>query len=645
MTFGGANRAGFGEAVVLPDGMNGQIALGHPMVFAPVQWDFSRAPPRRGKSVEELVSDSWERERYIQMHMHFQQQQQQLQHPQQALICPQDFGPAPGYLENQAYLKQTSGMHQTCWEYEDCDKIPYRDGLPQQRNQFFYHTPEAVFQEPRPQNWTGNHCFYEPKEDVNFTDHRGNKDHVWSPQTKEYPNHIKRDRYDHWDVYEYYDEQEHNRRRDQTGRDTYYDRDKRDYSDKKRGNYRERNRYEHRDNDYYDHKELDTYDRYNRKDLDNYDRYDHKDSLRRDYYDTKQRQKYAYRDTKYCGHREKEFSDHRDSDRYDCKPRDQYDCRREDRNYNKESEQDRKKFGRYASREKGSYDQRDNDQYEQRKGDRSKYREKDTDDRKKVDHYKCRENPDAEYKEKDHYAWQGDAQLEFKDRVTYDSRKDARYKLKEKVQYDRRETGHYDYMEHLHEQRQKDSYRERDRYQPRDADCYYYRDKGNRDHRSDDCYDNEVKDYFEDREWEDDQYELKSRGYFKVSQDGYSSDNDRWKHIKEWQKDVYHSQTVRERGVRSYEDPITLSQFDHEDTKNGACIDPVSGRLDVEKQGWKKQKALYTGSLDRNSFYRRTAPSSLRKSEFVINRKEKQGKNLCSSTDRTITPTKARKQI
>ncbi|XP_047673259.1 dynamin-binding protein isoform X3 [Tachysurus fulvidraco] len=621
--------------------MNGQIALGHPMVAAPVPWDFSRAPPQRGKSMEELVSDSWERERYIQMHMHFQQQQQ-LQHLQQAMVYPQDFGPAPGYLENQAYLKQTTGMHQTCWEYEDCDKIPYRDDLPQQRNQFFYHTPEAVFKEPRsPQKWTGNHCFYEPKEDVNFTDHRGNRDHVQSPQTKEYPNHIKRDRYDHWDVDEYYDEQEHKRRRDQTGRDAYYDRDKRDYSDKKRGNYRERNHYEHRDSDYYNHKELDTYDRYNQKDLDNSDHYEHKDSLRRDYYDSRQRQKYAYRDTEYCGHREKEFSDLRGSDQYVRKPKDRYDCRAEGRNYNRESEQDRKKFNRYAYREKDSDDQRDDDQYEQRKGDCSKYREKDIDDRKKVDHYKCRENPDVEYKEKDHYAWQGDAQADLKDRDTYDSRKDTRYKLKEKVQYDRREKGHYEYMEHLHEQRPKDSYRERDRYQLQGYDHYYHRDKGNKYHRSDDCYDNEIKEYFENREWEDDQYEHKSRDYSKVSTDGYSSDYDRWKHIKEWQKDVYHSQTVRERGVRSYKDPITLTHFEHEDTKNGACIDPGSGRLDVEKQGWKKQKPQYSGSLDRNSFYRRTAPSSLRKSEFVINRKEKQEMAVLSAQPKSQEPAPA----
>lgn len=577
--------------------MNGQIALGHPMVFAPVAWDFSRAPPRRGKSVEELMSDSWERERYIQMHMHFQQQQQ-LQQPQQPVICPQDFGPAPGYLEHQAYLKQASGMHQTCWEYEDCDKIPYRDGFPQQQNQFFYHTPEAVFQEPRrPQEWTGNHCFYEPKEDVNLTDHRGNKDHVQSPQTKEFPNYINRYRHNSWDVDEYNDEREHYSRWDQNA---YYDRDKRDYYDKKKGNYRERDRYDHRDSDYYDRKELDTYDRYNQKDMDNYD---HKDRMRRDYHDTRQRHKYAYRDTEHCGRREKEFSDHRDMDSYDRNQKDQYE-RRVDRNYNRGGEQDHKEFNRYAYREKDRNDQRDVDKYEQRKGDHSKYREKDIDDRRKVDYYKHRENSDAEYKEKDHYALQGDAHpdLEYKD--TYDSRKDSRYKLKEKVQYDRTEKGHYEHTEQgLHEQRQKDSWRDRDYYQLRDADRHYYRDKGNRHHRSYDCYDNEVKLYCEDSEWEDDKYEQKSRRYCKISTEGYSSDYDSWKHSK--------------------------------DTKNGVRIDPDSRRLDMEKQGWKKQKALYAGSLDRNSFYRRTAPSSLRKSEFVINRKEKQGNNLYSSSDST----------
>ncbi|TSK14758.1 Dynamin-binding protein [Bagarius yarrelli] len=599
-----------------------------------VPWNISKASPRRGKSVEELVSGSWEREQYIQMHMHFQQQQQQLQHQQQPIIYPQNFGPAPGFLENHAYLKQASGMHQTCWEYEDCDKIPYRDSLPQQKKQFFYQTPEAVFQEPRkPQPWTGNHCFYEPKEDMNFTDHRGNKDPVRSPQTKEFSHYIQRDRYDNWDMDHYYNEQEGNFGRHQARRDAYCDRDKRDHYDKKRGNCRERSRYEHRDSEYYDHKELDRYDRYNQKDMDNYDRIDHKSSMGRDYYDTRQRQKYANRDTE---HYVKEFGDHRDSDRHDRKQKDQYDRRRVDRNYNRESEQDRRKFNRYVSREEDSNDQRDNVHYEQRRRDCSKNKEKDH--RKKVEHYKRRENVD--YREKAHYEWQGEDQPDVKDRDTYDSKKDGRYKMKERVQYDRREKDkRYECMEHLGVQRQKHGFRERDRYQLRDADYYHYRDKGARDHGSDDCYNNEVQDYLEDREWEDNQYERRNRGYCKISTDGYSSDYDRWKHIKEWQKDVYHSQTVRERGARSFEDPVTLTQSDHEDNKNGERID--SGILDMEKQGWKKQKALYAGSLDRNSFYRRTAPSSLRKSEFVINRKEKQEMTLLSAQPKSLEPTSA----
>ncbi|XP_046709642.1 dynamin-binding protein isoform X3 [Silurus meridionalis] len=606
--------------------MNGQIAVGHPMGFAPVPWDFNRAPPRRGQSVEELVSDSWERERYIQMHMHFQQQQQL----QQPVIYPQDIGPAPGYFENKAHLKQASGMHQTCWEYEDCDKIPYREGLPQRSKPFFYNTPEAV-----PQKWTGNHCFYEPEEDVNFTDHRGNRDHVRSLQTKENPSDVNQDRLGYWDRDEYYDERETYSRRSQ---DAYYDRDKKDYYDKKRGNYRERDYYNRRGSDYYDHKELDKYDRYNEKVSDNYDYYDRKDSLPRDYPDTRQRNKCrdVYRDTERFGHKEREFHDLRDADRYERKQKDQYNHKRVERIYSIEDEQERKKLNRYAYREKDSNDQRDNDQYEQRKEACSKYREKDIDDCRKVDFYKCREYPDVAYKEKDHYACQGDDQPDFMEKETYSSRKDARYRLDEKAQYDHREKGHYEHMEHGTRQ---DSWRKKDHYH-KDADRYYFRDKSKRENRTDDCYD-KVDNYFEEREWEYDQYEQKHRRYGKIPTEGYSSDCDRWRRIKEWNRDVYHAQTVREKYVSSYEDPVIYNQPEYEDTKSGARFDPDSGRLGIEKQDLKKQKAHYVGSLDRNSFYRRTAPSSLRKCEFATKRKEKQEMALLSDQPKSVEPTPA----
>ncbi|XP_036428586.1 dynamin-binding protein isoform X3 [Colossoma macropomum] len=587
--------------------MKGQVALGHPMVFAPVPWDFSRAPPQRGKSVEELVSDSLERERYFQM-IHFQQQQHLQQQQQQQIICPQDFRPAPGHLENQAYVRQASGMRQPSWEYEDWDRITYREGLPQQRNQYYYHTPEAVFQEPRrPQEWAANHCFYVPKEDMNYAQPREDRDYVQSPRTKGSADHMDRDRCDYWDEYEYYDERERYSRRD---RYAYtYERDKRDYYDGERDNYREQDRYDDRGRDYYYQKELDTYDCR-----------DQKESKQRDYYDTRQRHRHRERD-----HREhrKEFSDHRESDRYERREKDQYDRRKGDRYNEREDEQGRRKADRYAYREKDVNDQRENDYYERKKGDRYKSREKDIDDRRKD--YEYRGNPDAGDPGNDHYEnYRGD----LKGKDLCDSSRSYHYKVKEKVQYDGRGKGHLE--EHHSEGREK--------HRPKDADQYDYREKDSRDYRIDDRYDSGVKDCFEDREEGDDQYDQKSKERYKAvrststdhKQEGYNSDYSSWKHSKEWEEDVYHTQTVRER--RSYEDPVTLNHFDHEGSKN---ICPGSGRLDPENQG-RNRKALYVGSLDRNSFYRRTAPSSLRKSEFATNRKQKQEMTLLSAQPKSL---------
>ncbi|XP_072522794.1 dynamin-binding protein isoform X3 [Salminus brasiliensis] len=577
--------------------MKGQVALGHPLVFAPVPWDLSRAPPRRGKSVEGLVSDNWERERYIQM-MQLQQQQQQ----QQQIICPQDFRPAPGYLEHQAYVRQANGMRQPSWEYEDSDRIPYREGLPQQRNQFFHHMPEAVFQEPRrPQEWAANHCFYVPGEDMNCVDPRENRDCVQSPRTKESTNHMDRDRYDYWDEEEYYEERERYSRRD---RYAYtYERDKRDYYDRERDHYRERDFYDRRGRDYYDQKELDVYDCY-----------DQRESKQRDYYDTRQRPGRGERDHY---ERRERFYDHRETDR---REKDQYDRRKEDHHNHRESEQDHRKSERYAYRERDIHDRRESDEYERRKGDRCKYREKDIYDHRKVDRYECRDNFVARDPENDR-----------KDKLPCDSGKGDRYILKETIQYDHNGKGHSEHLEQDSMRGEKYSVegRRKDHYQPRDADQYDYREKDSRDYRSDDRYDSGVKDCFDDRDGEDDQYDQKSKECYKEArsasidhkQEGYNSDHSSWKHSREWEEDVYRMQTVRER--RSYEDPVTLSHLDHEDDKPRVHIRPGSGRLDPEKQG-RTRKALYVGSLDRNSFYRRTAPSSLRKSEFAINRKQKQ---------------------
>lgn len=591
--------------------MKGQVALGHPMMFAPVPWDFSRAPPRRGKSVEELVSDGWERERYIQM-MHFQQQQQQ-----QQFISPQDFMPAPGHLEHQAYVRQANGMRQPSWEYEDWDRIPHREGLPQQPNQFFYQTPEAVFQEPRRlQEWDASHCFYVPREDMNYADHREDRDHVQSPRTKS-ANHMDWDRYDYWD--EDYEERTRYSRRD---RYAYtYERDKRDYYGRERDGYREKDRYDRRDRDYYEHKESDTYDR-----------------KQQDYSDPRHRHGYQERD-----HYERrgELHDYREGDRYDHREKEHYDRVKVDRYNHREGEQSRRKADGHAYREKDIDDRREIDRYERRKGDRLKSREKDVDYSRKLD----RENSDSRDPQNDCYEKHRNGNYyDLKSQDPCDSNKGDHFKHQDKVQYDRRGKGPSEHLDEDRTQgRKKDSVdgRRKDLCHPRDADRCDYREKDIRDYRSDDRYDSGVKDCFEYRDGEDDQYDQKSKELYREvrsasidqKQEGYNSDQSSWKPGREWEEDVYHKQTVRER--RSYEDPVTLY---HEGSKNRAHTRPGSGRTDLEKQD-QARKAHYVGSLDRNSFYRRTAPSLLRKSEFAINRKQKQGKILNkASTDSSTTP-------
>ncbi|XP_049320305.1 dynamin-binding protein isoform X3 [Astyanax mexicanus] len=622
--------------------MKGQVALGHPMVFAPVPWDMSRAPPRRGKSVDGLVSDNWEQERYIQM-MQFQQQQQlqlqqqqqlqlqpqqhqqlqqhqhlQQQQQQQQIICPQDFRPAPGYMENQAYFRPANGVRQPSWEYEDWDRIPYRENFQQQKNQFFHPMPEAVFQEPRrSQEWAANHCFYVPKEDVNCADPRENRDYAQSPRTKESANHKDRERYEYWDEDEYYEDRDRYSRRD---RYAYtYERDKRDYYDKERerDRYRERDCYDRRGRDYYDQREPDVNDRY-----------DQRESKERNYYNSRQRPGRKVRD--HYDHYEcrDQFHDCRETDddkHYDRREKDRSDRRKGDYQNHREGEQDRRKADRY--------DYRENYDYERRKEDRYKYREKDINENRKVDRYERSDSSEKDRCEN----YRGSNQ---KDKDLYDSGKGDCNTLKEKVQYERRGKGHSGCSEEDSVRGEKDSVdgRRKDHYQPRDANQYdAYCEQDIRDYRTDDRYDSGVKDCFD----EDDQFEQKGKEFYKEvrsasidhKQEGYNGDHSSWKHSGEWEEDVYHTQTLRE--GKSYEDPVTLRHFDHEYDKNQLHSGPGSEKLHPEKQS-RARKALYVGSLDRNSFYRRTAPSSLRKSEFAINRKQKQEMTLLSAQPKSV---------
>ncbi len=554
--------------------MKGQVILGHPMPFAPVPWDFNRAPPKRGKSVEELVSEGWEKERYIQM-LHFQQQQELLQ---QSVMCPQDFRPAPGHCEHQAYLGQANGDRQQCWEYEDWDKVPYREVPPQQ---FFYQSPEAVYQEPRkPQEWTGNHFFYQHQEELDYSDHR---DVAQSPRSKECPDYVTR--YKSWESDEYCEGREPYSRRDRYAYSS--DRDNQDYYDKELDNYRDEDR---RDRDYYDHKELDKYDRYDRRDK-------HYDSKHQQHYDSRKKDRYRYR-----GARENyqyERYDHREKDQIYDRNRDRY-----DRSY---CEEGRKRGDSYQYRDSDSIDRRDYDRYVERKGDYYDYKEKEKicSDLRKDDYCDRREKTGE----------RNSSKLDDKER----------YERKNGNHYDLKPRDRYDYRENCQsEQRDRFEPKERDPCQYREGDQRDYREKDGRNYWKDERYDSGVKDCYEDKGCESDQYDQKSRERYRDVRSNsleqrQESDHNSGRHCKEWEKDVYQKQTLKER--QSNENPVKLS-YDHKDQFSDR---PGSGKMDLEGQS-RIRKPVYVGSLDRNSFYRKTAPSSLRKSEFATNRKKKQGK-------------------
>lgn len=570
------------------DSMKGQVVLGHPGPFGAVPWDYGRAPPRRGKSVEELVSENWEREHCMpampSMPMHMPMPMQVPQPLQ--FTGPQDFRPAPGHWEYQTYLRPGNGTRQSSWEYEDWDRIPQREHLPpppqqqqqqqqHHREQYFYQSPEAVYHQPRkPQERPAGHCFYEGRDDPGYYDPRD----LRRQESYEYSD---GERYDCRNEDDYYRDRHSGSRNDDR-----YGGEKVDYYDQDRDDRRDADRYKSRSRDNYDQR--DQRDRYNQREGDRYDYKEGKqyDSRYQEHSDTKTRNRYNYR--------EKDYDyDRRDDGHYDYREKDHYERRPKD-HYSQRDGYDQKERDRYGDRrEKEYYDHREKDRYQRREADRYENRGK--------DHYDYREGDRGKHKEKDQYE-------------------------KEKGRYDRY------------------SSREDDYYKPRESDHYEVREKGRYDRydtREDDHYRQRESDHYED---------LRAPGTPERTREDYFDDHNREKTTKEWvEQDVmYHKHAVRER--RSYDDQVTLTRqrSDSHDPDSGWDVPrPGSGSGqsdgDSERRG-RTRKPCYTNSLDRNSFYRKTAPSALRKSEFATTRKQKTGKTKTQTGPRPVLHKKGSKQ-
>lgn len=283
-------------------------------------------------------------------------------------------------------------------------------------------------------------------------------------------------------------------------------------------------------------------------------------------------------------HREYE---RRYDDRYDDRDQDYYD----DRNYKERDDYYYERRDRYARRDKYS-DQRDYDRdyYEPKDRYREQQRERDRYYDKKDSYYDRRE--DERYDSRDRYDQRGEEAYS-KRRGNYESRDDQdRYREKDRfnrykdIADERRE-------DHYNSSRRRDPYREMDRYEQRDQYDYDREDRN---------YDPKARDRYRDlRSLSDDsRYEE------------YPPKDRKKTHCEEWVEQQNKKLAMGD----SFEDPGVYRAS--EDLERG--YESSSGGT---KRG---RRPVYVGSLDRNSFYRKTAPSSLRNSQFATTRKQKKGK-------------------
>ncbi|XP_061562139.1 dynamin-binding protein isoform X3 [Phycodurus eques] len=599
--------------------MKSPVVYGNPVMFAPVDWNFApEAPVRRGKSVEELGDAGWAKERERVAHLQHLQQLHQLQlqqqqvvypsygvvppgHPQQAMMtailgnpvpipgCPMPVhagmmqrGPAfavggalpppvhvaaswPAQWDNQGQGNQTS------WVYDEQQKSPSKDKTLQGQNVYYHPGSQDGHLDVRISEWKGKHCFYQGPEDY---DH----DYIQGPQEKDNRSQEEYAKLDE-------DRRRDNRLRDrQHNSDSYGHRSHReleeyDYKDK----YKYRDNYERRKHDRYDDREYYYEERRHRKhDLKEHDRY--KSEYEDDYDD-------AYRDVARRGDARRDDAHRDDARRDDARrddPRDRDRCYAQDKVYYDST--DNKRY-----REKDQY--REEDRYRERKYKDNYY------DRRSGDECDRREHS---YKDKEVCNRRSEENYSCRQRGKYESELDERSSDKQRDRYSRYKDAGDLRRDEYYDHRQKDDHRAKEHYQRQDS--YGYENEGLHNHTETDPYESrhEGRSHQKPR---DEYRDLRS-----LSVDSRYEEypkQQRKTHCEEWVEQQNKKLALRQ--MRSFEDPIVYRHSEEQEKgyeSSTGNAGPKRGR-----------KPVYVGSLDRNSFYRKTAPSSLRKSPFATNRK------------------------
>ncbi|XP_061911615.1 dynamin-binding protein isoform X3 [Entelurus aequoreus] len=334
-----------------------------------------------------------------------------------------------------------------------------------------------------------------------------------------------------------------------------------------------------------------TTDDYNRRGHREYEEYDYK-------YD--RRQPGRYDDDEYYEERRHRSHDLKERDRYNS----EYDdyCYQEDR---REDPRDRDRYYSqdcYDSKEGHRYKEKD---YYQHRGEDDRYKERKSYESDHREHY---------YKDKEVYNRRGEENYSTRRRTKYDSELDKRSGSKERDRNYRYKDDdwrdeHQDYKRR-DEHRAKEHYDRRDLYKNERAetDPYESRDEERSYRRSRDRY----------------------RDLRSVSVDYVEHPKKDCKtHCEEWVEQQNHKLA---RG-HSFEDPGVYHRNEEQEKgyeSSTGNVGPKRGR-----------KPVYVGSLDRNSFYRKTAPSSLRMSPFATNRKHNQEMTQLSSQPKPSEPASA----
>ncbi|XP_063339084.1 dynamin-binding protein isoform X5 [Pelmatolapia mariae] len=569
--------------------MKSPAVYGNPVMFGPVDWNHpGGAPMRRGKSVEELGDAGLAKERERIAHLQHLQQLHQLQLQQQQVGYP-GYGVVPPGTPQGPVLLAHPG------DPLPAPPMPVHGGpmVPIGLVQPPMHVPPPWQVQYQAQVTQGNVIHqqsweYEDRHRAAFMDTSPQgQDVYFHPRSEDGHLDLRisewKGKHCFYQGPEDYSHQDYNRVPQEQG--THDFRTQEGYStldkDRRRdGRVRESDseRYDHRS-----HSDMEEYE-YN-------DKYRH-----RDYYERKYNERYE--------DKEKKYYESRKHCRHDLREHESYNSELEDYHDHKNTYSHRDNY-----RDREYYSDPDRDYYDSK--DRHRSRDKDHHHRRDEDRYH------DERKQKDyHYDRRADHHYDRReDNRDAHQRADERYTSRGRDQYDSEVDGRW-------------NYKERDRY-------YRYKDAGDDrrdnqyDHRQNyktrEHHDRRAAGRYESKEEYRDKYRDRYRDLRSLSIDSqYEEYPTKDRKTEEWVEQQNQKLALGE--IQPFEDPVVHSNEQEKGYES-------SGGSASSKM---VRKPVYVGSLDRNSIYRKTAPSSLLQSKYATTRKKKQEMTLLPSEPKTL---------